>query len=68
MIVDRHGDIEDVLAELLKRTGSGLLKQGSKFKGLDIKRVYFGYVFPYLSLSRTTIDILTEIGELLRPT
>ncbi|KAG8782844.1 hypothetical protein FRC15_006173 [Serendipita sp. 397] len=40
----RHGDIEDVLAELLKRTGSGLLKQGSKFKGLDIKRVYFGYV------------------------
>ncbi|CCA67339.1 related to Het-c heterokaryon incompatibility protein [Serendipita indica DSM 11827] len=38
----RHGDIEDVLAELLKRTGSGLLKQGSKFKGLDIKRVYFG--------------------------
>lgn len=38
----RHGDIEDVLTELLKRTGGGLLKSGSKFKGLDVKRVYFG--------------------------
>ncbi|KAK0548530.1 hypothetical protein OC845_003543 [Tilletia horrida] len=38
----RHGDIEDILAELLKKTGSGLLGRGTKFSGLDIKRVYFG--------------------------
>jgi hypothetical protein len=35
---------EDVLAELLKRTGTGLLSRGKKFGGLDIKRVYFGWV------------------------
>lgn len=33
---------EDVLAELLKTSGSGLLSMGRKFGGLDIKRVYFG--------------------------
>lgn len=49
-VLIRHGDIEDVLAELLKRTGGGLLKRGSKFGGLDIKRVYFGYVFRNLFL------------------
>ncbi|KAJ7269830.1 heterokaryon incompatibility protein HET-C [Mycena rebaudengoi] len=44
----RHGDIEDALAELLKRGSSGgfalasMLSKGSKFGGLDIKRVYFG--------------------------
>ncbi|KIO17760.1 hypothetical protein M407DRAFT_167739, partial [Tulasnella calospora MUT 4182] len=41
----RHGDIEDVLADLLKKSaGSGLLGLGggSKFGGLDVKRVYFG--------------------------
>ncbi|GJJ14848.1 hypothetical protein Clacol_009116 [Clathrus columnatus] len=46
----RHGDIEDTLEELLKKTSSAgggfalgsLLSKGSKFKGLDIKRVYFG--------------------------
>ncbi|KDQ09037.1 hypothetical protein BOTBODRAFT_537784 [Botryobasidium botryosum FD-172 SS1] len=38
----RHGDIEDVLTELAKKVGSGLLNRGAKFKGLDIKRVYFG--------------------------
>lgn len=37
----RHGDIEDVLAELIKKSG-GFLGRGSKFGGLDIKRVYFG--------------------------
>jgi hypothetical protein len=37
----RHGDIEDVLAELIKKSG-GILGRGSKFGGLDIKRVYFG--------------------------
>ncbi|GAA5920202.1 hypothetical protein JCM6882_007696, partial [Rhodosporidiobolus microsporus] len=36
----RHGDIEDVLAELIKKSG-GILGRGSKFGGLDIKRVYF---------------------------
>ena len=39
----RHGDIEDVLSELAKKAGGGLLfLGGSKFGGLDIKRVYFG--------------------------
>ncbi|KPV75411.1 uncharacterized protein RHOBADRAFT_36269 [Rhodotorula graminis WP1] len=37
----RHGDIEDALAELIKKSG-GILGRGSKFGGLDIKRVYFG--------------------------
>ncbi|BGP16034.1 hypothetical protein JCM10213v2_004028 [Rhodosporidiobolus nylandii] len=37
----RHGDIEDKLAELIKKSG-GILGRGSKFGGLDIKRVYFG--------------------------
>ncbi|KAK7041417.1 hypothetical protein VNI00_009283 [Paramarasmius palmivorus] len=43
----RHGDIEDTLAELVKKGSSGfalasVLGKGSKFGGLDIKRVYFG--------------------------
>ncbi|KAJ7033651.1 heterokaryon incompatibility protein Het-C-domain-containing protein [Mycena alexandri] len=44
----RHGDIEDALAELVKRGSGGgfalasMLSKGSKFNGLDIKRVYFG--------------------------
>ncbi|KIY69310.1 Het-C-domain-containing protein [Cylindrobasidium torrendii FP15055 ss-10] len=42
----RHGDIEDTLAELAKKGGSGFalasLMGGRKFGGLDIKRVYFG--------------------------
>lgn len=40
----RHGDIEDVLEELAKKAGHGFLGigGGSKFGGLDIKRVYFG--------------------------
>ncbi|TEB34401.1 Het-C-domain-containing protein [Coprinellus micaceus] len=46
----RHGDIEDVLSDLVKRGGGamslvnlgGLLNKGHKFNGLDIKRVYFG--------------------------
>ncbi|GAA6002538.1 hypothetical protein JCM10207_001169 [Rhodosporidiobolus poonsookiae] len=37
----RHGDIEDKLADLIKKSG-GILGRGSKFGGLDIKRVYFG--------------------------
>lgn len=39
----RHGDIEDVLSEIAKKAG-GFLGMGGKFGGLDIKRVYFGYV------------------------
>lgn len=40
-------DQEDTLAGLVKKTASGLaiasfLGKGSKFGGLDIKRVYFG--------------------------
>ncbi|THU82295.1 Het-C-domain-containing protein [Dendrothele bispora CBS 962.96] len=44
----RHGDIEDVLTELAKKAGGGFAlasvigKGGSKFGGLDVKRVYFG--------------------------
>ncbi len=39
----RHGDLEDVLADLAKQGGSGFLGLGtSKFSGLDIKRIYFG--------------------------
>ncbi|KAG0142536.1 hypothetical protein CROQUDRAFT_662406 [Cronartium quercuum f. sp. fusiforme G11] len=40
----RHGDIEDVLADLAKKAGGGLLGGlgVKKFGGLDIKRVYFG--------------------------
>lgn len=40
---------EDVLADLVKKGAGGfalssLIGKGSKFNGLDIKRVYFGYV------------------------
>ncbi|KAF5357198.1 hypothetical protein D9756_006590 [Leucocoprinus leucothites] len=44
----RHGDIEDILSELIKRGSGGgfalgaLLSKGHKFNGLDVKRVYFG--------------------------
>ncbi|KAG6918406.1 hypothetical protein DXG01_014811 [Tephrocybe rancida] len=42
----RHGDIEDELAELIKRGSSfalaSMIGGGHKFNGLDIKRVYFG--------------------------
>ncbi|KAJ3040862.1 hypothetical protein HDV00_010322 [Rhizophlyctis rosea] len=37
----RHGDIEDILAHIALSSGAfGLISK--KFKGLDIKRVYFG--------------------------
>ncbi|KAF8649338.1 hypothetical protein AX16_005873 [Volvariella volvacea WC 439] len=42
----RHGDIEDTLSDLIKKSASGalvgLISKGTKFNGLDIKRVYFG--------------------------
>ncbi|KZV99953.1 Het-C-domain-containing protein [Exidia glandulosa HHB12029] len=41
----RHGDIEDILSELAKGAGGGIIGSvlgKSKFGGLDIKRVYFG--------------------------
>ncbi|KAG1761100.1 Het-C-domain-containing protein [Suillus occidentalis] len=43
----RHGDIEDALADLVKKGVGGfalssLIGKGPKFGGLDIKRVYFG--------------------------
>ncbi|KAL0960132.1 hypothetical protein HGRIS_011768 [Hohenbuehelia grisea] len=43
----RHGDIEDVLSDLVKKGAGGfalanIISKGSKFNGLDIKRVYFG--------------------------
>ncbi|WRT66987.1 uncharacterized protein IL334_003953 [Kwoniella shivajii] len=38
----RHGDIEDVIANLMKAAGGGFLSRGTKFTPLDVKRVYFG--------------------------
>ncbi|GMK57922.1 hypothetical protein CspeluHIS016_0407560 [Cutaneotrichosporon spelunceum] len=38
----RHGDIEDVMANMYKAIGTGFLSRGTKFSGLDLKRVYFG--------------------------
>ncbi|CAK9782756.1 Het-C-domain-containing protein [Cutaneotrichosporon oleaginosum] len=38
----RHGDIEDVMANMYKVVGTGFLSRGTKFTGLDLKRVYFG--------------------------
>lgn len=45
----RHGDIEDILSTLAKKGAGGgfalasmLGGGGSKFNGLDIKRIYFG--------------------------
>ncbi|KAG0706965.1 heterokaryon incompatibility protein Het-C-domain-containing protein [Suillus ampliporus] len=43
----RHGDIEDTLADLVKKGVGGfalssLIGKGPKFGGLDIKRIYFG--------------------------
>lgn len=37
----RHGDIDDTITELVKKAG-GLLGMGSKFTGLDVKRIYLG--------------------------
>lgn len=37
----RHGDISDALSALAKSKG-GMLSRGSKFGGMDIKRIYFG--------------------------
>lgn len=40
----RHGDFADVLTSIAKKRGGGLLglAGGSKFTGLDVKRIYFG--------------------------
>ena len=74
-IAFRHGDIvrifppicardltllqEDILAELLKQSGSGLFSMSRKFGGLDIKRVYFGYVCVCF-IYRSTLKISFE--------
>jgi hypothetical protein len=56
--VHRHGDIEDIL-ESLAKTGAGFslgkLVGKHKFGGLDIKRVYFGFVYPNLRPCRTIV-------------
>jgi hypothetical protein len=50
----KAGPQEDALAELIKKgSGTGfalasMLSKGSKFGGIDIKRVYFGYDSPFL--------------------
>ncbi|WWC69599.1 uncharacterized protein I206_103542 [Kwoniella pini CBS 10737] len=38
----RHGDIEDIIGNLMKAAGGGFLSRGTKFTPLDVKRVYFG--------------------------
>lgn len=37
----RHGDIEDIIANLAKASGGGFLGRSLKFTSLDVKRVYF---------------------------
>ena len=56
---------EDTLSDLIKRTGGGfalasMLSKGSKFGGLDIKRVYFGYVIPRRPKKPHPIDFLSR--------
>jgi len=57
---------EDVLAELVKRTGGfalgSLIGKGSKFGGLDIKRVYFGYGFIHFIVGHMNDENLKVIG------
>lgn len=36
----RHGDFADTLRQLLKKSGKGFLSSGTKFSGLDVKRIY----------------------------
>ncbi|RSH77731.1 uncharacterized protein EHS24_002789 [Apiotrichum porosum] len=38
----RHGDIEDILANMAKAASGGFLGRSVKFTGLDVKRTYFG--------------------------
>jgi hypothetical protein len=59
---------EDILGELVKKHGGGLAalgsligKGGSKFNGLDIKRVYFGFVW-VLYLPNYFADSLVGTG------
>ena len=59
---------EDTLGELVKKHGGGLAvlgsligKGGSKFNGLDIKRVYFGFVW-VLYLPNYFADSLVGTG------
>ncbi|KAF7794906.1 hypothetical protein EIP86_006049 [Pleurotus ostreatoroseus] len=61
----RHGDIEDTLATLAKTAGGGfalssLIGKGSKFGGLDIKRVYFGKADN--DESQTIINLVMVLG------
>lgn len=37
----RHGDIEDILANMAKAASGGFLGRSVKFTGLDVKRTYF---------------------------
>jgi hypothetical protein len=50
---------EDTLSDLVKKTGGFALgaligKGGSKFSGLDIKRVYFGSAYWYLFVRQSS--------------
>lgn len=58
---------EDVLAEIAKKSGGFALgaligKGGSKFSGLDIKRVYFGWVLPFLSY-RSSLAVVVVVSS-----
>ncbi|KAJ2927988.1 hypothetical protein H1R20_g9098, partial [Candolleomyces eurysporus] len=65
----RHGDIEDVLADLIKRAGgaisiANLLHKGHKFNGLDIKRVYFGPMDMQPMNSKSLRNVLDAISPI----
>jgi hypothetical protein len=63
---------EDILSDLAKKTGGFALgaligKGGSKFSGLDIKRVYFGFAYWYLFLRQSSYHYLgTGSGTIVR--
>lgn len=57
----RHGDIEDVMANMYKLVGTGFLSRGAKFTGLDLKRVYF------VSLPASGKGLVAGRGRTSRP-
>ena len=65
-------DQEDTLADLAKKGGGFALANilgGRKFGGLDIKRVYFGYVLnlPANLPKYSTFRLATGFGTTVKP-
>jgi hypothetical protein len=61
---------EDTLSEMAKKTGGfalgALIGKGSKFGGLDIKRVYFGSVYLSTCLRRSSSGLYLVSSNWLR--